>query len=108
MAHYVIGDNNMGLTIKEDDEKKMDDLIWGLVCETKDSLHVEVQDVRAHEIGVNTIVSSSFSASKDIKINAFDAQVEDAKVEDYQVDGSKVDEVVISEPQVEEVDIDDA
>ncbi|GKE04997.1 hypothetical protein Tco_1397015 [Tanacetum coccineum] len=72
------------------------------------SLHVEVQDVPAHEIGVNTIVSSSFSESKDIKINAFDAQVEDAKVEDYQVDESKFDEVVISEPQVGEVDIDDA
>nr|GEZ38026.1 UBN2 domain-containing protein [Tanacetum cinerariifolium] len=98
MAHYVIGDNNMGLTINEDDEKMMDDLMWGLVCETKDSLHVEVQDIPAHEIGVHTIVSSSFSASKDIKINASDAQVKDAKVEDYQVDGSKVDEVMISEP----------
>ncbi|GJT26168.1 hypothetical protein Tco_0906443 [Tanacetum coccineum] len=57
---------------------------------------------------VNTIESSSFNASEDIKIDAFEAQVEDAKVEKYQVDESEVDEVVVSEPQVYEVDVDDA
>ncbi|GJU98927.1 hypothetical protein Tco_1328198, partial [Tanacetum coccineum] len=45
---------------------------------------------------------------QDIKINAFEVQVEDAKVEKYQVDESEVDEVVVSEPQVYEVDVDAA
>ncbi|GKE76508.1 hypothetical protein Tco_1542628, partial [Tanacetum coccineum] len=53
------------------------------VCETKDSLHVQVQDVPAHGIGLNRIVSSSFNAAEDKKFDASDAQVEDAKVEDY-------------------------
>ncbi|GKC66769.1 replication protein A 70 kDa DNA-binding subunit B [Tanacetum coccineum] len=51
-----LDDKYMGSTINEDEEKMMDDLMWGQVCETKDSLHVEVQDVPAHGIGVNTIV----------------------------------------------------
>ncbi|GJR99875.1 ribonuclease H-like domain-containing protein [Tanacetum coccineum] len=102
------------------------------VCETKDSLQVEVQNVRAHSIGVNTIVSSSFSVAEDIKIDASDAQVEDTKVKLMRVKlvrlwirfvklkigyklkfkmclhMSEVGEVVVSEPQVDEVDVDDA
>nr|GEX34766.1 reverse transcriptase domain-containing protein [Tanacetum cinerariifolium] len=69
------------------------------------SLHVEVQDVIAHGISVNTIVSYSFTAIEDI---ANDASVEDAKVENYQVDESEVHEAVVSEPQVDEVHVDDA
>nr|GEX54255.1 hypothetical protein [Tanacetum cinerariifolium] len=52
-------------------------------CEAKDLLHVEVQDVTAHSIRVNTIV------------------------EDYQVDESEVDDVAVSEPQVDEANVDD-
>ncbi|GJW79854.1 hypothetical protein Tco_0143829 [Tanacetum coccineum] len=118
----------MGLTINEDEENMMDDLMWGHVCETKhatthirdnegrlmanrnrmdviihntnkykpvvdvdgpqceskDTLHVEVQDVPAHGIGVNTI-----------------SEVDEAVVSD----GSEVDEVMDSAPQV---DVDDA
>ncbi|GJU22988.1 putative reverse transcriptase domain-containing protein, partial [Tanacetum coccineum] len=54
-----------------------------MVCETKDSQHVQVQDVPAHGIGLNRIVGSSFNAAEDKKFDASDAQVEDAKVEDY-------------------------
>ncbi|GKC94064.1 hypothetical protein Tco_1159506, partial [Tanacetum coccineum] len=104
MTDYVIDDNYMGSTITEDEEKMMDDLMWGQVCETKDSLHVEVQDVIAHGISVNTIVSSSFTATEDIEN---DASVEDAKIENYQVDESEVDEDVVSEPQVDEFHVDD-
>ncbi|GJX05187.1 hypothetical protein Tco_0191103, partial [Tanacetum coccineum] len=50
-------------------------------CEAKDLLHVEVQDVTAHIIGVNTVVSSSFNVEYDIKLDASKDQVEDAKVE---------------------------
>ncbi|GKA52213.1 hypothetical protein Tco_0745409 [Tanacetum coccineum] len=63
----------------------------------------QVEDVNAHGISVNTIVSSSFTATEDIEN---DASVEDAKVENYQVDESKVDEVVVSEPQVDEFHVD--
>ncbi|GKD05737.1 hypothetical protein Tco_1180711, partial [Tanacetum coccineum] len=76
-------------------------------CEAKDLLHVEVQDVTAHIIGVNTVVSSSFNVEYDIKLDASKDQVEDAKVEDYQVDESEVDDVVVSEPQVNEANVDD-
>ncbi|GJZ89218.1 hypothetical protein Tco_0661000 [Tanacetum coccineum] len=76
-------------------------------CEAKDLLHVEVQDVTAHIIGVNTVVSSSFNVEYDIKLDASKDQVEDAKVEDYQVDESEVDDVVVSEPQVDEANVDD-
>nr|GEY20390.1 replication protein A 70 kDa DNA-binding subunit B [Tanacetum cinerariifolium] len=105
MTDYVNDDNCLGSTIIEDEEKMIDDLMWGQVCETKDSLHVEVQDVIAHGISVNTIVSSSFTATKDIEN---DASVEDAKVDNYQVDESEVHEAVVSEPQVDEVHVDDA
>ncbi|GJT53307.1 hypothetical protein Tco_0988361 [Tanacetum coccineum] len=76
-------------------------------CEAKDLLHVEVQDVTAYIIGVNTVVSSSFNVEYDIKLDASKDQVEDAKVEDYQVDESEVDDVVVSEPQVDEANVDD-
>ncbi|GKD59287.1 hypothetical protein Tco_1296796 [Tanacetum coccineum] len=52
-------------------------------CEAKDLLHVEVEDVTAHKIGVNTIV------------------------EDYQVDESEVDDVAVNERQVNEANVDD-
>ncbi|GJR11063.1 putative reverse transcriptase domain-containing protein [Tanacetum coccineum] len=51
-----------------------------VVCETKDSQQVQVQDVPAHGIGLNRIVGSSFNAAEDKKFDASDAQVEDAKV----------------------------
>nr|GEV60186.1 replication protein A 70 kDa DNA-binding subunit B [Tanacetum cinerariifolium] len=105
MTDYVIDDNYMGSTITEDEEKMMDDLMWGQVCETKDSLHAEIQDVIAHGISMNTIVSSFFTAIEDIEN---DASVEDAKVKNYQVDKSEVHEVMVSEPQVDEVHVDDA
>ncbi|GKF14467.1 hypothetical protein Tco_0055929, partial [Tanacetum coccineum] len=84
-----------------------------------DLLHVKVQDVHAHGIGVNTSVSCSFSTKDDIKIDAYEDQVEDPKVEEYQVDDTEFDEVVVSdesgvdefvfsEPQVDEIDVDDA
>nr|GEU65368.1 replication factor A protein 1 [Tanacetum cinerariifolium] len=105
MTDYVINDKYMRSTITEDEEKMLDNLMWGQVCETKDVLHVEVQDVIAHGISVNTIVSSSFTATEDIEN---DASVEDAKVENYHVDEREVDEVVVSEPQVVKVYVDDA
>nr|GEZ36342.1 replication protein A 70 kDa DNA-binding subunit B [Tanacetum cinerariifolium] len=74
--------------------------MWGQVCETKDSLHVEVQDVIAHGISVNTIISSFFTATEDIEN---DASVEDTKAENYHVDESEVDEAVVSEPQIDVV-----
>ncbi|GKB57296.1 hypothetical protein Tco_0913482 [Tanacetum coccineum] len=72
MADYIIDDNNIGKTINEDEEKMMDDLMWGKVCETRDSLHVQVQDMPAHGIDLNIM--------------------------DYQVDENAVDEAVVSEP----------
>ncbi|GJV75700.1 hypothetical protein Tco_1507284 [Tanacetum coccineum] len=112
MVDYVIDDKNIGLTINEDKEKMMDDLMWGHVYETKhatthirdnkvkESIHVEFQDVVVHGIRVNTIVNSSFSVTKGIEIDAFKAQVEDVKIEDYQVDESEVDEVVVKSATV--------
>ena len=91
MDDYVTDDNNMGSTTTDDEEKLMDELMWGHVCETKDSLHVEVQNVVARDIGVNTIVSSSFSVEDDIQIEidtSDDVEVEDTNVEDNQVDES--------------------
>nr|GFA98690.1 replication protein A 70 kDa DNA-binding subunit B [Tanacetum cinerariifolium]GFB39473.1 replication protein A 70 kDa DNA-binding subunit B [Tanacetum cinerariifolium] len=69
MDYYVIDNKNMGSTINNDEEKMMDDLLWGHVCETKDSLHVEVQDVSAHEIGVNTIAVVSEPQVDDVDVN---------------------------------------
>lgn len=111
MDDYVIDDNNMGSSTTEDEEKMMDELMWGQVYETKDSLHVEVQDVVARDIGVNTIVSSSFSSEDDIQIEidtSNDVEVEDTNVEDNQVNESGVGEAVVSEPQLDEIDVDDA
>nr|GEX38512.1 hypothetical protein [Tanacetum cinerariifolium] len=76
-------------------------------CDAKDLLHVEVQNVTAHRIGVNTIASSFFNVEYDIKLDALEDQVDDPKVEDYQVDESKVDDVAFSEPQVDEANVDD-
>ncbi|GKB55611.1 hypothetical protein Tco_0911797 [Tanacetum coccineum] len=66
-----------------------------LKVKSKESIHVEFQDVVVHGIRVNTIVNSSFTVTKGIEIDAFKAQVEDVKIEDYQVDESEVDEVVV-------------
>ncbi|PWA56033.1 replication protein A 70 kDa DNA-binding subunit B [Artemisia annua] len=95
MDDYVIDDNNMGSTTTDYEEKIMDELMWGQVCETKDSLQVEVQDVVARDIGVNTIVSSSFSAEDNIQTEIDtpdDVGVEDTNVEDNQVDETGVGE----------------
>ncbi|PWA57556.1 replication factor A protein 1 [Artemisia annua] len=111
MNDYVIDDNNMGSTTTDYEEKIMDELMWGQVCETKDSLQVEVQDVVARDIGVNTIVSSSFSAEDDIQTEidtSDDVGVEDTNVEDNQVDETGVGEAVVSEPQPNDIDVDDA
>ncbi|PWA54772.1 alanine-2-oxoglutarate aminotransferase 2 [Artemisia annua] len=111
MNDYFIDDNNMGSTTTDYEEKIMDELMWGQVCETKDSLQVEVQDVVARDIGVNTIVSSSFSAEDDIQTEidtSDDVGVEDTNVEDNQVDETGVGEAVVSEPQPNDIDVDDA
>ena len=71
-------------------------------------LHAQVQDVLAHGMGVNTTVSSSFSASDDIKIDVYETQVEDATLQNNQVDEGEVNKIVVSEPQADEADVDNA
>nr|GEZ27502.1 replication protein A 70 kDa DNA-binding subunit B [Tanacetum cinerariifolium] len=80
-GHIAANTSGMDVTMNDTNKYKPIVDVDAIECELKDSIHVE-----------NTFVNSSFSATKGIKIDAFEAQVEDGKIEDYQVNESKVDE----------------
>ncbi|PWA68758.1 replication protein A 70 kDa DNA-binding subunit B [Artemisia annua] len=106
-GHLAANTSRMDVIMNDPNEYKPIVDVDVVQCEAKDSLHAQVQDVPAHGMGVNTIVSSSCSASDDIKIDVSETQVEDATVQDNQVDEGEVNKIVVSEPQADEADVDD-